>query len=70
MSFDDLFSSLAEEDKYCDPDFPAEANSLIPDWDGHSDVCEDDHATWKAFQWIRAQDCAKLKDAEGNQAVF
>ena len=53
MSVDTIIKSLDKDGMYCDTDFPAKANSLIPDWDSHSDVCEMDHDDWMSYQWAR-----------------
>ena len=58
MSFEEKLAELGE-DQFCDPDFPADPTSLMPEFD-------EVHAKWAEIEWKRASEIKCLKDEEGN----
>ena len=64
MSLEDTLASLGDA-TFTDPDFPAEAVSLMPDWESETYIHKDDYKNWRKIQWLRASEIKCLKDSEG-----
>ena len=58
MSFEEKLLEIGE-DKFNDPDFPAEPAALMVEFD-------EEHANWAEIEWKRASEIKSLKDEEGN----
>ena len=72
---EDKFTSIMETlratgEKFHDDEFPAQASSLIVDWNDSSDDIQEIKDQWEKIEWIRAENITELNDNDEQLKVF